>query len=335
MFTTIEGVGSKTTGYNEIQKRLVDANGTQCGWCTPGMVMNMYSLLLDEPAPKKEKIESHFDGHICRCTGYRPILDAMKSFAADEKPIDIEELYKLQCLNTCSGDRNRKQNCSNNHQHSHLAVESKKSIHVIRDANEWYTPADLDELLNYLEIYVNYRIVSGNTGMGVYKENPDFSVYIDPKRVIELYNVSVDKNGLTIGCQVTIKQVIDIFNEKSALQGFEYLTEIAKHLGKVANVAVRNTATWAGNLVLKHDHLSFPSDVFTCFETANATLTLASVNTGRYQTSMLKFLNTNLDSTLVYSVTLPRVNPTTTIVRTFKIMPRYITCFIKLNKLII
>jgi xanthine dehydrogenase/oxidase len=322
MFTTIEGVGSKATGYNEIQKRLVDANGTQCGWCTPGMVMNMYSLLLEEPAPTKEKIESHFDGHICRCTGYRPILDAMKSFAVDEKPIDIEELYKLKCLNTCSGDRSRKINCANNHQHGHVP-ESKKSLHVISEAYEWYTPVDLSELLNYLNVYVNYRIVSGNTGMGVYKDNlSDFSVYIDPKRVVELYNVTVDQNGLTVGSQVTIKNLIDIFNVKSTLLGFEYLSEIAKHLSKVANVAVRNAATWAGNLVLKHDHLSFTSDVFTCFETINANLCLVSANDGKYQTSMMKFLNTNLDSVLVYSATLPRLNPKTTIVKTFKIMPR-------------
>ena len=37
-FTTVEGVGSKTIGYNEIQKRIVDNNATQCGWCTPGML---------------------------------------------------------------------------------------------------------------------------------------------------------------------------------------------------------------------------------------------------------------------------------------------------------
>ena len=68
-FTTIEGVGSKATGYHEIQKRLADNNGSQCGFCSPGMVMNMYSLLLKNQTPTKQLIENSFDGHICRCTG--------------------------------------------------------------------------------------------------------------------------------------------------------------------------------------------------------------------------------------------------------------------------
>lgn len=67
--TTVEGVGSKSKGFNEIQKRLADNNGSQCGWCTTGMVMNMYSLLLEDPKPSMDKIEGHFDGNICRCTG--------------------------------------------------------------------------------------------------------------------------------------------------------------------------------------------------------------------------------------------------------------------------
>jgi xanthine dehydrogenase/oxidase len=68
-FTTIEGIGNKAIGYNEIQKRLADYNGSQCGWCSTGMVMNMYSLLLNNPKPSQEHIEKSFDGNICRCTG--------------------------------------------------------------------------------------------------------------------------------------------------------------------------------------------------------------------------------------------------------------------------
>ena len=71
-FTTVEGIGSKAKGFSEIQKRLADNNGSQCGWCSTGMVMNMYSLLLNTPQPTKDQIEKNFDGNICRCTGIYP-----------------------------------------------------------------------------------------------------------------------------------------------------------------------------------------------------------------------------------------------------------------------
>ncbi|DBA00719.1 TPA: hypothetical protein N0F65_001190 [Lagenidium giganteum] len=79
--TTVEGVGS-STNMHEIQKQIAINHGSQCGYCTPGWVMNMYELLQHEnPTLTKAQIEEHFDGNLCRCTGYRPILKALHSFA--------------------------------------------------------------------------------------------------------------------------------------------------------------------------------------------------------------------------------------------------------------
>jgi len=73
-FTTVEGIGGKKKGFSDLQKRIADYNGSQCGWCTSGMVMNMYSLLLNDSRPSKTTIENNFDGNICRCTGYNEVL---------------------------------------------------------------------------------------------------------------------------------------------------------------------------------------------------------------------------------------------------------------------
>lgn len=75
--TTIEGTGSVETEMNPVAYSLALNNGTQCGYCSNGWVMTMSGFLANNPpADKKTKkdIEALFDGNICRCTGYRPIL---------------------------------------------------------------------------------------------------------------------------------------------------------------------------------------------------------------------------------------------------------------------
>jgi xanthine dehydrogenase small subunit len=86
--TTTEGLGSSQTGHHAIQERIANFHGSQCGFCTSGMVMTMYSTLQHNPDATMEQVESRLDGNLCRCTGYRPILDACKSLAVDS---DIED----------------------------------------------------------------------------------------------------------------------------------------------------------------------------------------------------------------------------------------------------
>lgn len=83
--TTVEGIGSVSSGMSEEQKRLVANNGTQCGYCTPGWISNMHALNKSNEetgsVSTKKEIEAYLDGNICRCTGYRPIVQAFHSFA--------------------------------------------------------------------------------------------------------------------------------------------------------------------------------------------------------------------------------------------------------------
>lgn len=87
--TTVEGIGSMRAGLHPVQERLARLHGSQCGFCTPGIVMAVYSFLRRHPAASAEAMEAAMDGNLCRCTGYRPILDAAKSLAhgaAAERP---------------------------------------------------------------------------------------------------------------------------------------------------------------------------------------------------------------------------------------------------------
>uniref|UniRef100_A0A8C2MAH1 aldehyde oxidase n=1 Tax=Cricetulus griseus TaxID=10029 RepID=A0A8C2MAH1_CRIGR len=79
--TTVEGIGSTKTRIHPVQERIAKGHGTQCGFCTPGMVMSIYALLRNHPEPSLEQLTETLGGNLCRCTGYRPIVESMKSFS--------------------------------------------------------------------------------------------------------------------------------------------------------------------------------------------------------------------------------------------------------------
>eukprot|EP00795_Rhopilema_esculentum_P016010 gene16010-7346_t len=92
--TTVEGIGSTKTKLHAIQERMSKMHASQCGFCTPGIVMSMYTLLRNTPKPCMADVEEYFKGNLCRCTGYRPILEAMKTFCiaeTKERPNENEE----------------------------------------------------------------------------------------------------------------------------------------------------------------------------------------------------------------------------------------------------
>lgn len=111
--TTVEGIGSYKDGLHPIQQRMVDYHGSQCGYCTPGIVMAMYSNFAEHPNLTVKEVEEHMDGNLCRCTGYRPIWDAAKSLCADAHTcahamnvgdVDIEELSRCNAHGKDSTD---------------------------------------------------------------------------------------------------------------------------------------------------------------------------------------------------------------------------------------
>ncbi|GKT28012.1 Aldehyde oxidase/xanthine dehydrogenase like protein, partial [Aduncisulcus paluster] len=81
--TTIEGMSTNPRQLHPIQQRIVAYHATQCGICTPGIVMALFAFLLNHPNAKVKEIEHCFDCNLCRCTGYRAILDAAKTFGSD------------------------------------------------------------------------------------------------------------------------------------------------------------------------------------------------------------------------------------------------------------
>ncbi|MDX1414950.1 MAG: (2Fe-2S)-binding protein [Candidatus Promineifilaceae bacterium] len=89
---TIEGL-AQDGELHAIQKAFIEQNGLQCGFCTPGMILTTKALLAARPDPSESEIRSYLRGNLCRCTGYHPILAAVR--AAAEQMRDGDERVEI------------------------------------------------------------------------------------------------------------------------------------------------------------------------------------------------------------------------------------------------
>jgi aerobic-type carbon monoxide dehydrogenase small subunit (CoxS/CutS family) len=80
--TTIEGLEDRTGRLHPLQQAFIDEFAFQCGYCTPGMILAAKALLDEVPQPTDEQIIAHMDGNLCRCTGYLPIVKAVRAAAS-------------------------------------------------------------------------------------------------------------------------------------------------------------------------------------------------------------------------------------------------------------
>ncbi len=111
--TTVEGIGSTRGKLHVVQERIAKAHGSQCGFCTPGMVMSMYTLLRNNPRPSMQDIDEYFQGNLCLCTGYRPIIEGFRVFTehwSSDTPSAMDDAGNKQNVSQvksfCSGSVN-------------------------------------------------------------------------------------------------------------------------------------------------------------------------------------------------------------------------------------
>ncbi|KAH9519689.1 aryl-alcohol oxidase 1 [Bulinus truncatus] len=326
--TTVEGIGNQKDGFHPIQERIAQYNGTQCGYCTPGFVMSMYGLLHQTPNPTQQEVEDVFDGHVCRCTGYRPILDAMKSFAVDStqpsaKSIDIEDLNKKLCPKTgepCIGQKNGK-TCPSSRPTSPSAFLSLD----LRD-NRWYRPVTLKELGKLMQQHKTHstKLVFGNTATGIFKHEDLYEVYIDLRAVKELYLYSESSKGITVGGGTTLTKLKERLHALQTKPGYHYFTRVIRHVKLIGGTLLRNAGSMAGNLMIKHSNPGFPSDLFTILEAVGAKIDIydsKSSKTTKY--ILLEFLRkVDMKGKVIASIEIPKWEPSDHY-RSFKITPRW------------
>ncbi|CAH2038928.1 unnamed protein product [Thlaspi arvense] len=298
--TTSDGLGNTEVGFHPIHKRFAGFHASQCGFCTPGMCISLYSALSNAHNSKNSQpsrdcltasaAEKSIAGNLCRCTGYRPIADACKSFAADVDIEDLgfnsfwrkgesrEEMFKKLPPYNPDKDLITFPNFLKERMKRQRNVLDQKRYH-------WSIPVSVAELQGILATTDSggdrglMKLVVGNTGTGYYKEEKRYGKYIDISHIPEMSMIKKDDRGIEIGAVVTISKVIDALMEENTSSAYVF-KKIGIHMEKVANHFIRNSGSIGGNLVMAQSK-NFPSDITTLLLAADASVHM--INAGRHE----------------------------------------------------
>ena len=266
--TTVEGIGNSRHGLNPVQERLASGNGSQCGYCSPGFVMTAYAHLREHEQSSEQDIEDLFAGNLCRCTGYRPILDAMRRFASEPDPEGV-------AADTFPPE---------------LRDRLPRPFRLHGGGRTWYRATTLAQARELKERHWHAandpKLVAGNTSIGIYKADVDDPrVLIDVGGIDELRHVGVsaDSATLEVGAAVTYTELRDALarlrTDRPAvdLVGLDALDAL---VARIAGTQVRDGATVGGAVSLLWQHAAgaepFPSDLYTALVGLDAAVVLAS-----------------------------------------------------------
>jgi xanthine dehydrogenase/oxidase len=300
---TIEGIGNVKRPH-PAQERIAKGNGSQCGFCTPGIVMSLYALLRNNSNPSQHDVEEAFDGNLCRCTGYRPILDAAQTFSVEMSCGKAKANGGGGCCmengkgsasgGCCKGNGFKDDQPIKRftppgfieynpdtelifppalvkHQFKPLAFGNKRK--------RWYRPVTLEQLLEIKSVYPSAKIIGGSseTQIEIKFKAMQYPVSVFVGDIPELRQFSFKDDHLEIGGNVVLTDL-----ESIALKAVEHygpergqvFSAIHKQLRYFAGRQIRNVGTPAGNLATA----SPISDLNPVFVASNAILVAKSLD---------------------------------------------------------
>uniref|UniRef100_A0A8C9HWC5 FAD-binding PCMH-type domain-containing protein n=1 Tax=Piliocolobus tephrosceles TaxID=591936 RepID=A0A8C9HWC5_9PRIM len=299
--TTVEGVGSIKTRIHPVQERLAKCHGMQCGFCSPGMVMSIYTLLRNHQEPTPEQITKALAGNLCRCTGYRPIVESGKTFCEstvcelkgsgkccmDQEYGSLVNRWEKMCTKLYNEDEFQPLDPSQE------PIFPSELIRTAEDPNKrrltfqgerttWITPATLNDLLELKANFPKGPLVMGNTELGpsIKFKNEFHPVFISPLGLPELHFVNTTDDGKHLLFQIrcagySLAQLNDALHFIVLEQPKEETKThraLLKHLRTLAGAQIRNMATLGGHVVSRPNF----SDLNPILAAGNAAINLIS-----------------------------------------------------------
>jgi len=230
---TVESL--QTAELHPVQQAMVDCHGSQCGFCTSGFVMSLFALFKTTARPDRSQINDALSGNLCRCTGYRPIIEAAAQMfeierpdnwltqAAQEHVSPIDE-YESGLINLLE------------------SIRPEKILYLQHSGKQFFAPLAVDEFAQLIEQKPGATIVAGNTDVGLWvnKQLRVLPEVISLSQVNELKKIEVTDSEIIIGAGVSLS---DAFTE--LVRHYPELNDLFR---RFASMSIRNAGTLVGNV---------------------------------------------------------------------------------------
>jgi xanthine dehydrogenase small subunit len=219
---TVESLQAPDGRLHPVQQAMVDNHASQCGFCTPGFVMSLFALYLHDAAPSRERVLESLSGNLCRCTGYRPIIDAGLRMGGYPPPA----------------------NWSREAAGSSARLEALRSLRRQRPLKfpGFHAPRTSNELAAALAADPDAVLLAGGTDIGLWvtQQLRDLPSIIYIGEVAELKRIRSEAAGIVIGAAVPLTE-----GWAAIVSAYPQLTELAQRFG---SPPVRNSGTLCGNI---------------------------------------------------------------------------------------
>lgn len=222
---TIEYLGGPEGRLSPVQQAMVEHHGSQCGFCTPGIVMSLYALWMQHEHPTVKQVETALQGNLCRCTGYAPIIRAAQEVTN----------YGTSSAEHLATERDRVVAALKD-------LRDGKRVEVAKGDSRAILPADVDDLAAVLEAKPEATIIAGSTDVGLWVTK--FLKRISPAVFIGqldgLKAIDVSEDAVTMGAGVTYTEAQDVIAE--------HYPHLSEYWDRIAGWQVRNMGTVGGNI---------------------------------------------------------------------------------------
>ena len=202
-----------------VQEAMVTHHGSQCGFCTPGIVMSLYALWMQNPRPTQSEAKRALQGNLCRCTGYAPIIRAAMAVSCDPE----RDVLRLE--RDSIGKR--------------LAqLDDGRRV----EGDGFSIPSDEDDLAVILGAVSNATVVAGSSDVGLWvtKQFRDISPAVFIGHLDGLRGIELSDDAMEIGALVSYSDLWPVF-EKVLPQAIPYLS-------RIGGAQIRNMGTVGGNI---------------------------------------------------------------------------------------